>query len=46
MTKRTAVVVTVEQAFGRPPSMLYISIPDSHKTPGDLDLLLSSLKAQ
>ncbi|MGH3392332.1 MAG: DUF2510 domain-containing protein [Actinomadura sp.] len=44
-TKETAVVVTVEVAPGKPPAMLYISIPDSHKTPGDLDLLLGSLKA-
>jgi uncharacterized protein DUF2510 len=44
-SSETAVVVTVELQSGKPPAMFYISIPDSHKTQGDLDLLLGSLKA-
>jgi hypothetical protein len=45
-SKETAVVVTVELASGKPPATFYISVPDSHKTQGDIDLLLGSLKAQ
>lgn len=45
-TKETAVIVTVQLQSGKAPATFYISIPDSHKTQGDLDLLLGSLKAQ
>jgi hypothetical protein len=42
-TKETIVVLTVDRGSGRP-STFYLSIPDSHRNQGDLDLLLSSLR--
>lgn len=40
----TAAMVVVDRGNGQPPAEFYVSIPDSHKKQGDLDLLLSSLK--
>lgn len=40
----TAAVVIIDRGSGQPPAEFYVSIPDSHKKQGDLDLLLSSLK--
>ncbi|WP_222720954.1 DUF2510 domain-containing protein [Actinomadura sp. HBU206391] len=45
-TKETIVIVTVERGSGKRPATFYVSIPDSHVNQGDLDLLLSSLRAQ
>jgi hypothetical protein len=42
----TALVVAIERGSGQRPGIMYISVPDSHQNQGDLDLLLSSLKAQ
>ncbi|MFL6056292.1 MAG: hypothetical protein ACJ72W_25845 [Actinoallomurus sp.] len=40
----TAAIVIVDRGNGLPPAQFYVSIPDSHKRQGDLDLLLGSLK--
>jgi hypothetical protein len=39
-----ALVLVDRDDDGKRPGFLYVSIPDSHKTPGDLDQLLDSLK--
>ncbi len=40
----TAAIMVIDRGNGQPPAEFYVSIPDSHKKQGDLDLLLSSLK--
>jgi hypothetical protein len=40
----TAAILIVDRGSGQAPAQFYVSIPDSHKRQGDLDLLLSSLK--
>ncbi|MCO5998968.1 hypothetical protein [Actinoallomurus rhizosphaericola] len=40
----TAALVLVDRGNGQAPAEFYVSIPDSHKRQGDLDLLLTSLK--
>ena len=40
----TIVVVVVNPGAGKQWSTFYVSIPDSHKTSGDLDLLVNSLR--
>lgn len=39
-----AIIVLVERP-GKQPAALYLSVPDSHKNQGDIDLVLSSLRA-
>jgi hypothetical protein len=40
----TAAILIIDRGNGRSPAEFYVSIPDSHRRQGDLDLLLSSLK--
>ncbi|MEV5750350.1 DUF2510 domain-containing protein [Actinoallomurus sp. NPDC052308] len=40
----TAAIMMVDRGNGQAPAEFYVSIPDSHKHQGDLDLLLTSLK--
>ncbi|MCO6007035.1 hypothetical protein NE236_18800 [Actinoallomurus purpureus] len=40
----TAALVIIDRGNGQAPAQFYVSIPDSHKHQGDLDLLLTSLK--
>jgi hypothetical protein len=42
----TVVVIAVDLGTGGRPAILYTSIPDSHQNQGDLELILSSLKAE
>jgi Protein of unknown function (DUF2510) len=40
----TIAIVVIDRGTGKAPALFYVSIPDSHSRPGDLDLLLTSLK--
>jgi hypothetical protein len=43
-TAESVAFVVVDRGNGRPPGLFFVSMPNSHKTPGDLYLLLNSLR--
>jgi hypothetical protein len=43
-TEETAAFLLVERGSRNPPGVLYMSLPDSHRALGDLDLVLSSVR--